>query len=270
MPRVKVGDVHLEYDSHGEGEPLLLIAGLGYDRWAWHRMIPALARRFRVIAFDNRGVGGSDQPPGPYSASLLARDTAGLIEALGLQRAHVLGHSMGGFVAQALALERPELVDRLVLGATHFGGPRHAPPTAEALAVLTDVSLDPVTRFRRGLAVSCAPGFAEAHPDVIAAWMDRRLANPVDPVAYQAQLAIGLGLLTEEASFEPRLAAVQAPTLILTGEHDQVVPPRNAFLLAAAIPGSAALILPGAGHFFPIEAPDAAAAAVIGFAAARG
>jgi pimeloyl-ACP methyl ester carboxylesterase len=259
---MRVGDIHLEVEIHGEGEPLVLIAGLGYDRWAWHRMIPGLARRFQVIAFDNRGVGGSDRPAGPYSASLLARDTAGLLDALGIARAHVFGHSMGGFVAQALAIEHPDRVDRLILGATHFGGPRHVPPTPEALAVLTDVTLTPVERFRRGLAISCAPGFAEAHPELVAAWMDRRVSNPVDPAAYQAQLAIGLGLLTEEASFERRLADVRAPTLILTGEHDQVVPPRNASLLAAAIPGSRAQILPGAGHFFPIEAPDAAVAAV--------
>jgi len=268
MPRVRVGDVQLEYDIHGAGEPLLLIAGLGYDRWAWHRMIPGLARHFQVIAFDNRGVGGSDRPPGPYSATMLAADTAGLLAALGVPRAHVLGHSMGGFVAQALVLERPELVDRLILCATNYGGPRHIPPTPEALAVLTDTTLDPETRFRRGLAVSCAPGFTEAHPEIVAAWMERRLAHPMEPTAYQAQLAIGLGLLAEETCFERRLGAVRAPTLILAGEHDPIVPPGNARLLAATIPGSRIIMLPGAGHFFPIEAPDAAVAAVVGFARA--
>ncbi|EYF01375.1 putative hydrolase [Chondromyces apiculatus DSM 436] len=267
--RVRVHDgVLLEVEEHGEGAPLVLIAGIGYDRWAWHRMVPLLARHHRVIAFDNRGMGGSERPPGPYSADLLARDTASVIEALGLQRAHVMGHSMGGFVAQALTLARPDLVDRLILGATHFGGPRHVPILPEAMEVLTAVGLGPEERLRRGIAMSCMNGFAEAHPELLAAWLDRLVTSPVDPAAYRAQLAIGLALFAEEASFERHLGNVKARTLALSGAHDRVVPPGNATLLAQAIPDCRVALLPDAGHFFPIEAPDAAAAVILEFLAA--
>jgi pimeloyl-ACP methyl ester carboxylesterase len=265
MPVVKANGIQIAYETAGSGPPLALIAGLGYDRWMWRKMIPGLAQRFQVIAFDNRGVGGSDKPAGPYTAQMLADDAAGLLQALGVERAAVLGHSMGGFVAQALVLGRPELVSQLILAATNFGGPRHIPITAEAMAVLTDVTGDPVERFRRGILVSCAPGFGEAQPETVAEWLDYRLRNPIDPAAYHAQMMIGLGLISEAASFERRLQEVRAPTLILFGEHDKVVPMGNAELLARQIQGSRVHILPNAGHFFPLETPQAAVEAVVRF-----
>lgn len=265
MPIIQTNSIRLYYETHGSGRPLVLIAGISYDLWMWHKMVPGLAERCQVIAFDNRGSGRTDQPAGPYSAQLLADDTAGLIEALGLERASVMGHSMGGFIAQALALSRPDLVDKLILSATNFGGPRHIPVTPQAMAVLMDVSGDPAERFKRGLSVSTAPGFAAAHPEVIQEWLDYRAANPLQPGPYQAQLAIGLGLIPEAASFERRLKEVKAPTLILFGEHDQVVPPGNAGLLARELPDSTVRILPNCGHFFPLETPEAAVAAVAEF-----
>ena len=165
MPKAHANNIDIYYEITGSGEPLVLIAGLGYDMWMWRNMIPGLAEHFQVIAFDNRGVGQTDKPEGPYTAKLLADDTAGLIEALGLQRVAVLGHSMGGFVAQALALSRPDLLSKLILSATNFGGPRHIPVTQEALAVLTDTTSDPIERLKRGILISCTPGFGEAHPE---------------------------------------------------------------------------------------------------------
>jgi pimeloyl-ACP methyl ester carboxylesterase len=230
-------------------------------------MLPGLARHFQVIVFDNRGAGASDKPAGPYTAQLLAADTAALLAALGHRSAFVLGHSMGGFVAQALALSHPPLVRRLILASTNFGGPRHIPTTPEAMAVFMDTQSDPLERLRRGIAISTAPGWAEAHPDQVQTWLDYRAAHPLDPAGYQAQLGIGLALLAEAASFEHRLQAVQAPTLILFGAHDKVVPPGNADLLAGQIPGSVVQLLPDAGHLFPFETPDAANAAIIRFLA---
>ncbi len=261
--------IDLYYEFHGHGEPLVLIAGLGYDGWMWHKMIPGLAEHFQVISFDNRGVGQSAKPPGPYSAGMLAADVVGLLDDLGLPKAHVMGHSMGGFIAQALALDYPDRVDRLILSATNFGGPRHVPITPAAMAVLTDVSGDPIARLQRGIVISCAPGFAETHPAVIEDWVNYRVAHPIDPAGYQAQLAIGLSLLPEAAAFEERLSAVRAPTLILFGEHDAVVPPANAALLAEKIPDARVEILPNAGHFFPFETPVAANAAILRFLQAQ-
>jgi len=265
MPKVNANGINIYYEIHGAGEPLVLIAGLGYSSWMWHKMVRGLAKHFQVITFDNRGVGETDKPAGPYTAQMLADDTAGLLNALGIARAAILGHSMGGFVAQAFALTYPAMVSKLILSATNFGGPRAIPVTPEALAVLTDIKSDPIERLKRGILISCAPGFGEAHPEIVQEWLDFRVKHPIDPAAYQAQLAIGLALVSEEACFEPKLKNITAPTLILFGEHDKVVPPGNAELLAKQIPNSTIRILPNAGHFFPIEVPDAANEAIIQF-----
>jgi len=265
MPVASVNGINLYYELHGSGDPLVLINGLGYDLWMWHKMVPGLAEHFQVLTFDNRGAGQSDKPAGPYSAQMLAADLAGLLEALGIEQAAIMGHSMGGFVAQALVLNRPDVVSKLILSATNFGGPNHIPVTQEAMVILMDTQADPVDRLRNGIAVSCAPGFAEANPELIDAWVAHRIETPLDPQGYQAQLAIGLSLTAAEASFEPRLKSIHTPTLILFGEHDKVVPPGNAELLAREISDSKTIILPGAGHFFPLEVPDAANEAIIRF-----
>lgn len=266
MPKIHANGIELYFEIHGTGQPLVLISGLGNTRWQWHRMVPLLAEHFQVITFDNRGVGQSDKPPGPYTAQMLAADTLGLLDGLGIEKAIIMGHSMGGFIAQAIALDSLEHLDKLILCSTNFGGPRHVPVTPEAMKVLTDISSDPLTRFKNGLSVSTAPGWAEINPEMIQKWIEWRAANPIEPAAYQSQLAIGLSLLPEAASFENRLSRISVPTLILFGAHDKVVPPENAALLAEKIALSKVVILPDAGHFFPIEIPDTAARAVIDFA----
>ena len=265
MPVVSANGIDLSYEVQGAGTPLVLLAGLGYPGWQWHKMAPLLAQHYQVITPDNRGVGQSSKPSGPYTASMLAADTMGLLDALGIEQAVVMGHSMGGFIAQALALEYPQRVNRLILASTNFGGPRHVPITPAAMAVLADTTGDPMTRLKNGIVVSTAPGFAETHPEIIELWLAWRAANPIDPAGYQAQLAIGLGLLREDAAFETKLPAITAPTLILFGAHDAVVPPANAELLAQRIPHSREHILPDAGHFFPLETPEDAASVVVEF-----
>ena len=265
MPIITTNGIDLYYEIHGHGEPLVLIAGLGYDGWMWHKMIPGLAEQFQVISIDNRGSGLSDKPAGPYTAQMLAADVIGLLDEFGAAKAHIVGHSMGGFIAQALAIDYPERVDRLVLSATNFGGPHHIPITPPAMAELTDVSGDPIERLRRGIAISTAPGFAESNAEFVESWVQYRIAHPIDPAGYQAQLAIGLGLLSETASFEHKLGRVTAPTLLLFGEHDVVVPPGNAELLAAKLPHARVEILPNAGHVFPFETPEAANRAITRF-----
>ena len=265
MPIVVTNGIELNYEVHGAGMPLVLLAGLGYPAWQWHRMAPLLAQHCQVITPDNRGVGQSDKPAGPYTASLLAADTVGLLDALGIEQAVIMGHSMGGFIAQALALEYPQRVSKLILAATNFGGPHHAPITPAAMAVLTDASSDPATRLKNGIVVSTAPGFADAQPELITMWLAWRKANPIDPAGYLAQMGIGLALLSETAAFEQKLPGVTAPTLILFGAHDAVVPPTNAELLAQQIPHSRVHILPDAGHFFPLEVPAEAGRVVTDF-----
>jgi len=266
MPKTKVNAIELHYEVTGTGKPLVLISGLGYPLWQWHKMEPILAKHFQVITFDNRGVGQSDKPAGPYSAQMLAADTVALLDALDIDQAIVMGHSMGGFIAQAIALDYPDRVSGLILCSTNFGGPNHVPITTEAWAVLADTTSDPLTRFTNGLKVSTAPDWSEKNPDMVQEWVAWRVVNPMDVAGYQAQMAIGLGLISAEAAFENRLPEIDIPTLILFGEHDKVVPPANADLLAAKISNSQTVILPDAGHFFPIEVPEAASQTVIDFA----
>jgi len=266
MPMTTANRIELYYEIHGSGAPLILISGLGYSSWQWHKMVPFLAEHFKVITFDNRGVGQSDKPAGPYTAQMLAADTVGLLNELGIEKAVVMGHSMGGFVAQAIALDFPQAVEKLILCSTNFGGPHHIPVTAEAMKVLTDVTSDALTRFKNGLAVSTAPDWPEKNPEMIDEWVKWRVANPIEPAPYQAQMAIGLGLMPEAAAFETKLFRLNVPTLILFGAHDKVVPPENAALLAGKIANSKVLIFPDAGHFFPIEIAEAASRAIVEFA----
>lgn len=265
MPTITANHITIAYDLNGSGPPLVLIAGLGYDRWLWHRLVPGLARHFQLLTYDNRGVGGSDVTPGPYSAQLLADDLAGLLAALGIEQTAVMGHSMGGYVAQAFALSYPHLVSKLILSATNFGGPNAIPVTQEALAILMDTSSDAVTRARNGIVVSCAPGFAEREPAFVQTWLEHRAAYPISPAGYQAQLAVGLGLMSAEASFENKLAAITAPTLIMSGDQDKVVPPGNVDLLAAKIPGSRTAVIANAGHLFPFEQAETAVQIITDF-----
>jgi pimeloyl-ACP methyl ester carboxylesterase len=258
MPTTQANGINIYYEIAGDGDPILLISGLGYGLWQWHKMVGRLAEHFKVITFDNRGAGGTDKPPGAYTAKMLADDTAGLLDAIGIEKAIVMGHSMGGYVAQELALSYPEKVYKLVLASTNFGGPNHIPISQEVLAILLDPSGDPVERVRRGAKVAFAPGFAETHPELLDEIIAYRFSNPIPAEAYQSQLQVGLGLLSLEACFEPRLKNLQAPTFILFGEYDETVPVGNADLLGKAIPNSTVHILPAVGHLFPLEAPDLA------------
>lgn len=265
MATITANGITMAYEIEGSGPPLVLVAGLGYSRWMWHKMVPGLAENFTVLSYDNRGAGETDKPTGPYTAQLLAEDLCCLLEALGIGKTAVFGHSMGGFVAQAFALAYPDRLSRLILSATNFGGPRHVPVTQEALAVLMDMSSDPLTRLRNGILISCAAGFAERQPAVVEEWISYRAAHPIDPAGYQAQMGIGLSLMSEAACFEHKLAAIAAPTLLLSGAEDKVVPPANVELLKAAIPQAETAVIDQAGHFFPFEQPETAVQIVTQF-----
>jgi len=264
--RVQVNDIEIACESAGQGRPLLLIAGVGYGAWFWHKIAPGLAEHFQVITFDNRGAGGTSQPDGPYTVPLLAADAAGLLDALNVRDALVMGHSLGGFVAQELCLSRPDLVGKLILAATNHGGPSVIPITPQALGVLLNRTGDPVELVKRGIAIAAAPGLAERQPQVIQELLDYRFTHPVPPAQYQAQVAAGagMGLLTDEQVTE-RMSRIRVPVLVLFGEHDQVVPPGNADLMARKLPNAQIKFVPGAGHIFPIEAPEATVQAIVEF-----
>ena len=260
MSQIAANEITLHYESVGQGQPLLFITGVGYGAWFWHKLTPDLSRHYRVITFDNRGVGQSSRVDGPYSTALLAADAAGLLDALGIESAYVVGHSLGGFIAQELALARPALVSKLVLAATTSGGPNVVPITPEALDVLLNRSGDPLELIRRGIAVACAPGFAGTHPDVVAELLAYRLSGPIAPAHYQAQVMAGA-----QHNAEARLGQITCPVNVLFGEHDRVAPPANATLLAGLLPQASVTIIPHTGHIFPIEDPAATVQALLDF-----
>lgn len=266
MPTLQSNGITLAYEITGAGHPLLLITGVGYGKWFWHKVVPGLAKHFQVITFDNRGAGDSYKPDGPYTVPMMAADTAGLLDALRIKHVFVMGHSLGGFIAQELAVTRPDLVGKLILASTNYGGMNVFPITPEAMKVLTDRSGDPIELVRRGIAIACAPGFAERNMNVAKELLDYRFTNPVPPAQYAAQVAAGAAMsaLTGEM-VDQRMSAIRVPTLILFGEFDMVVPPGNAKLMAEKIAGARVTLLPGMGHMFPIEDPAATVDAIVGF-----
>jgi len=262
MPRSEVNGIRLYYEVHGEGPNLALIEGLGYDCWMWYRQIPDFAAHFRLLVYDNRGVGRSDAPPGPYSHEQNASDLTALLEYLGWERTHLLGISMGGFIAQQFALTHPARLNRLVLAATGFGGPNMAPvPPKAVLAMTPDPSLSTEERIRRAMPIAfSAPIWTETHREEFDYIVRCRLEYPQPPHAAMAQLMAGVTF-----NVEGWLGEIATPTLVLAGSEDHVVPPRNAELLAGALPNARLDILEGCGHVLNIECPERFNRAVIHF-----
>jgi pimeloyl-ACP methyl ester carboxylesterase len=213
---------------------------------------------------------------------MMAADTLGLVDHLGVLEAHVVGHSLGGFIAQEVIIERPELVSKVVLASTNHGGMKVVPTTPEAMEVFMNrdgdplelirrgIAVardgDPLELIRRGIAVACAPGFGERKPEVVQELVDYRLTNPVPPAQYQAQVMAGAGMAAfSDEDVDRRMARIDVPTLIMFGEHDNVIPAGNASLMTDKINKSKVVILPGAGHIFPIEDPEGTASTILDF-----
>jgi 3-oxoadipate enol-lactonase len=241
--------VRLEYSVEGAGAPVLLIQGLGYGRTGWGPAPGILARRFQVVSFDNRGFGESDAPPGPYTTAQLAQDAAAVLDAAGIDAAHVVGISLGGMVAQELVLARPERVRKLVLCSTTPGGETSFPMPEQTVALMGRAShLDPEEALQQFVVNALSPDPpAELVQEIVA----YRAANPPDPAGWWAQA--GAGAAHDAMA---RLGAIGVPTLIVHGTADNVVDVRNASLLADAILESRLVLLEGVGHLLPWERPE--------------
>ena len=253
--------MRIAWERHGSGPPLLLIHGLGYARWGWEPVLPGLAERFSVVLFDNRGIGESDAPPGPYTAAEMAGDAVLVLDEAGIGRAHILGTSLGGMVAQELALSYPERVDRLVLACTTPGGPRAYPMPQVTVALMAEAAtLEPAVALRRFVENALAPATVEARPQIVERIMRHRLATAQDPLAWGAQAAAG-------ATFDAhdRLGALAAPTLVQHGDEDVVVDPRNADLLVELLGAARLERFPGTGHLYFWEEPERFTASVAAF-----
>ncbi|MDI3270494.1 MAG: alpha/beta fold hydrolase [Bacillota bacterium] len=251
MPYIRLQEGFQLYgELEGEGPPLLLLEGKGYALWMWEELRPLLSASFRLILYDHRGIGRSERGPLPFSLKDLARDGIQVLDALGVERAHVLGVSMGGMVAQEMALSYPSRVEKLILACTHPGGSCAYPTPPETIAHLSfspeGLSLEEI--LRRQMEVAFAPVWTAAHPEAFSRWIARRKGwvPPSEVLRAQDEAIAGFDACR-------RLPSLKAPTLILSGTEDRVVPYRNSQLLAQAIPGARLQLFPGGGHLFFLE-----------------
>jgi 3-oxoadipate enol-lactonase len=239
--------VRLYVEEHGDGPPLLLLTGLGYAIWSWQRQLPNWSKRFRCVAVENRGTGRSPQPPGPYSVEEMADDAA---EALLGRRAHVAGFSMGGYIAQKLALRHPQLVERLVLVCTGTGGPDYAPlPQETAAAWEAHAHRTPPEFARATMPLSFRPGWTEDHPEEFEQLLADRLEHPTPLDCWRAQYDACNRFVAAVTPVEE----IAAPTLVAHGDADRVVPYANGVELARRIPGARFEPFPSAGHLLFLE-----------------
>jgi 3-oxoadipate enol-lactonase len=239
--------VKLYAEEHGDGHPLLLLTGLGYAIWSWRRQLPDWSQHFRCIAVENRGTGRSPKPPGPTSIEEMADDAAGM---LGGRRAHVCGYSMGGYIAQALALRHPGLVERLVLVSTATGGPEVAPTPAETRETWLAHADRPPPEFARAtMPLSFRPGWTDEHPDEFEELLSSRLEFPTPAQSWRAQYDACLDWASRPSPVEK----LTVPTLVIHGDADRVVAYENGAALARRLPNARFETFRGGGHLLFIE-----------------
>jgi 3-oxoadipate enol-lactonase len=256
MPVLITHDSTIDYDVRGKGPPLLLISRLGFGRWGWFKQVPSLSRHFRIITFDIR----SAQNLTGGVADLSAK-AAALLDHLGIKKTHVLGTSLGGFVAQKLALERPDLVDRLVLVCTSYGGRGPQPMSPQTLGKMFGWgSLSPESAVRRGLETAVSAVYRSGHPEELEQIVRWRLADsPSLPYFYQQAMA--------GARFDGSrdVRNIVSPTLVIHGAEDCYVPLANARALAKAIPGAKLRVLEDAAHLVFIEQAEEVNEQIVSF-----
>jgi pimeloyl-ACP methyl ester carboxylesterase len=253
MPRVRVNGVPLHYERHGSGEPLLLVTGFTISSAVFEPVLELYGSRFDCIIYDNRGSGRSGAPLRPTSMPELAADAAGLLRELGVQSAHVCGLSMGGMIAQELAIRFPERVRGLVLGGTTPGGPRAARPTLREL---------------RALGGAAAGGWRDGERSWLGQWVFSESFRREQPQRARELLRhFGRHRATPQGVWAhwwasvyhdtlSRLRCIQAPTLVMHGEQDAMAPLSNARLLAERIPDAELCVVPAAGHAYMLERPQ--------------
>ncbi len=252
MPRASVNGLKLYYEIEGDGAPVVLIPGFAAGRWIWFKQTADLSRDFRVIVFDPRGVSASDKPEGPQTISLLAGDVAHLLETIGVESAHIVGASFGGFVAQEFALKYPAMTRKLVLCCTSFGGPNHVAPSTDTLAALASTKgLNSEERMRANLLLAFTPEYVRREVSEVDRIVHLRATNEVPEHIYLSQLQAAMSF-----NAESRLDQITSPTLVLTGDADVIVPVQNSRNLAAMIPGAELKIVAGGSHTFFIEQAD--------------
>lgn len=258
MPYAENDGAKIYWEEHGSGEPLLLIMGLGATLDLWHRLVPALSARHRVILLDNRGVGRSAVPEPPYSMPQMADDAVAVLDAAAVDSAHVIGASMGGIIAQELALRHPARVRSLVLACTACGGPDTVAVDDEMRAALVArASMTPEEGVRALVPFTYHPATPRTRVEED---VEIRLRHYPSAKGYLAQLQAALGYETYA-----RLGGIRVPTLVLHGEDDRLVPAANGKDLARRIPGARLVLVPSASHILFSDQPEAVNRAILTF-----
>jgi 3-oxoadipate enol-lactonase len=247
MPFAISRGARIYWESHGAGEPVVMIMGLSFPLEMWHRALPEIARDYRAIVFDNRGVGRSDVPRGPYRIAGMARDALAVMDAAGVGSAHVMGASMGGMIAQEMALRHPERVKSLLLGCTSCGGFRARPPNLRRVPIFRNWrGMNNEERARAVVPMLYAQGTAE---EIIEEDLKVRL------IRYPTMRGTLYQLMSIPFwSSYRRLPRLKMPVLVMHGDKDRVLPPVNGRRLAARIPGARLRMIPGAGHMLTSDA----------------
>ena len=261
MPAAKIGSHSLYYELIGQGHPLVMIRGVGSNVDHWYDQVPALSEKFQLLVFDNRGIARSSDPGGPFSTRDMAADTTALMDAVGIEKAHVLGYSMGGMIAQEMALNHAHRIAGLILVATDCGISLRIKAKPEASRRFSEM-IRLGTDEAKVAAADClfAKQTFERKPEVIQRYTDVSQRFP----ASQKILAKQWAAVTQHDACS-RLPNIAAPTLAMTGSEDELIPPQNAALLAEKIPSAQMISIDGGGHLFLIEQPRQFNQAVINF-----
>lgn len=243
------------YETRGAGEPIVLIPGFASGAWIWFRQVEDLSENFKVVIFDPRGVGNSILPDGKNPNSTIASfaaDTIILLDHLKIEKAHVLGASFGGFVAQEFALNYPERLNKLILVCTSFGGANHVAPELEVLTAFASTDgMNTSERIRNFMTPAFTSDFRGEQAEIVEEVCRLREQNVVPENIYLAQLQSATKFDAEQ-----RVGEIKAETLVITGDSDSVVPPQNSHNLAKAIPNAALEIIKNGSHLFFIEKAD--------------
>jgi 3-oxoadipate enol-lactonase len=261
MPKVNVQGISLYYEVHGSGYPLVLIRGLASNADHWYYQVPVLSLHYSLLVFDNRGIARSDIPNSPFTISTMADDTVGLMDALGIPKAHILGISMGGMIAQEIALKYPKRVNGLILACTHCGGDHAIPPTPDIVRDLGE-SLFASTQEAAQKAIRClfSDRTIQQNPDVV-----RRYAEVSKKFPAKAQVLTNQVKAIQGHDTWRDLIHIRNPTLVLAGSEDALIPAENSRILAERIPHARLQVIEGGGHQFLIEQPDQFNKAVLEF-----
>ena len=258
----RVNGINIAYHVRGEGAPLVLVMGYRLNSVAWPgSLIEQLARKYTVITPDNRGTGQSDKPVEGYSIANMARDISALLDELGFAQVHMLGYSMGGAIAQEFVRQFPDRVKGLILCATMAGGPSATYAEASVVRVMRDLDgLTAEQAARRIWTVTYAPDYLSRHQEFAEEQMQREIAQPTPLHAADLQFQAfaefdGSGVLSD----------IRKPTLVLTGDLDRLISPRNSLKMARLIPDAKLIVIPGGGHRVLWEATDECVAHIAGF-----